>query len=249
MTSTLSYDEMLALIAERSAALRSSAAGALDARIPGCPDWTGRDLVAHLGEVQRSWAATVAAGPADKPVEDVKDAEPSGDLLDWSERSTETLLAALRAAGPDRGVWSWWGEPAVAGAVARHQVQEAMVHAWDADEAAGRAGALPQRAALDGVDEFLSTGLSAGVVWDMTWTHPPASVAVVATDGPGGGWRAVMSADGFRLEPGDGTGDAVLRGTASDLVLAFYRRRGVDSLDVTGDRELAARFLGWFSTD
>ena len=246
MTSTISYEAMLELIAERSAALRSSIAGALDARIPGCPDWTGRDLVAHLGEVQRSWAANVAAGPAEGPVaeEAIKEIEPTGDLLDWSERSTETLLTALREAGPGRGTWVWWGEPAVSGAVARHQVQEAMVHAWDADDAVGRAGALPREAALDGVDEFLETGLP----FSGTWEHPPATIGLVATDGAGGGWRVVMG-DERRLEPGNGTGDVVLRGTASDLVLAFYRRRGVDSLSVTGDRELAERFLGWFATD
>jgi len=245
MMSTLSYAEMLELIAERSAALRSAAAGALDARIPGCPDWTGRDLVAHLGGVQRFWAATVDAGPADQPAQDVPEAHPTGDLLDWSERSTETLLASLRAAGPERGVWTWWGEPARAGAVARHQVQEAMVHAWDAADAVGRAGPLPRAAALDGVEEFLATGLPAG----GTWQHAAATVGVVATDGSGPGWRVVLSGDEHRLTPGDGLGDAVLRGTASDLVLAFYRRRGLDSLDVAGDRDLAERFLGWFPTD
>ena len=185
------------------------------------------------------------AGPADRPAAEVKEAEPTGDLLDWSERSTETLLAALRAAGPDRGVWPWWGEPAHSGAVARHQVQEAMVHAWDAGDAAGRAGPLPREAALDGIAEFLETGLPVA----GTWQHPPAAVGVVATDGAGGGWRVLLSAEQRRLEPGDGTGDAVLRGTASDLVLAFYRRRGLAALDVTGDRELAERFLGWFMTD
>ncbi|HZB51609.1 MAG TPA: maleylpyruvate isomerase family mycothiol-dependent enzyme [Mycobacteriales bacterium] len=245
MTSTLSYDEMLAAIAERSAVLRSAVAGALAARVPGCPEWTGRDLVAHLGEVQRSWAANVDAGPTDGPVEEVKEAEPTGDLLDWSERSTETLLASLRSAGPDRGVWTWWGEPARSAAVARHQVQEALVHAWDAEDAAGRAGALPAALALDGVDEFLATGVPA----TGRWASAPGTVGVVATDGPGGGWRVVLAPDGSRLEPGDGTGDAVLRGSASDLVLAFYRRRGLDSLDVTGSMELAGQFLGWFPTD
>ncbi len=245
MESRVSYEEMLAAIAERSAVLRSAVAGALEARIPGCPEWTGRDLVAHVGEVQRAWAANVAAGPADRPVQDVPEAEPTGDLLDWSERSTETLLASLRSAGPDRGVWTWWGEPARSSAVARHQVQEAAVHAWDAEDAAGRAGALPAAAALDGVDEFLSTGVPAA----GRWASAPGTVGVVATDGPDGGWRVVLSPDGGRLEPGDKSGDAVLRGSASDLVLAFYRRRGLDSLEVTGSLELAGQFLGWFATD
>ena len=57
---TLSFDDMLALIDDRSAALREAAAQAgLAAQVPGCPDWTVSDLVAHLGEVQLFWAAVV----------------------------------------------------------------------------------------------------------------------------------------------------------------------------------------------
>ncbi len=35
----------------------------LDAQVPTCPEWTLFDLVQHLGEGRRSWAATIAAGP------------------------------------------------------------------------------------------------------------------------------------------------------------------------------------------
>jgi len=41
----------------------------------------------------------------------------------------------------------------------------------------------------------------------------------------------------------------VLGGPAGDLVLALYGRRPVDSLVVTGDTELATRFVGWFRTE
>ncbi len=158
---SLSYDRMLELVDGRSAALRSALAGALDERVPGAPDWTGRELIAHLGEVQRFWGAVVDAGDPTGPPDDadVAEREPVGDLLDWSERSTGVLLDALRAAGPDRPVWSWWG-PTDAGRVARHQVQEAGVHAWDAEDTVGRAGPLePADLAADGVDEFLSVEL------------------------------------------------------------------------------------------
>src|SRR5215204_626479 len=108
MTSSLSNEQLVAHVAERSAVLRSAVAGVLDAPVPGCPAWTGRDLVAHLGEVQRFWAATVTAGPSDTPVDDadVADREPSGDLLDWSEGGTDALTAALRAAAPGQGAWA-----------------------------------------------------------------------------------------------------------------------------------------------
>lgn len=247
MTSTIPHESMLGIIAEQSTALRSSVAGALDARIPGCPEWTGRDLVAHLGEVQRYWAAVVAAGPSADPVDDdqVPDREPAGDLLDWSERSTEALLAALRDAGPDRGVWTWWGEPALSGAVARRQVQEASVHAWDADDAVGRAGALPPVVAVDGIEEFLSIEVPVS----GAWPHAATTVGAVATEAPGSGWRVVLSPEGSRLETGEGSGDVLLRGAASDLVLAFYGRRGLDVLSVTGDRAVAGQLLDWFTTE
>jgi uncharacterized protein (TIGR03083 family) len=247
MTSTPSHARLLELIAERSTVLRSAIAGALDAPVPGCPEWTGRDLVAHVGEVQRSWAAVVAAGPADKPPaeEEIAEVEPSGDLLDWSERGTEMLLAALREAGPDRGAWTWWGEPACTGAIARHQVQEAAVHAWDAEETVGRAGALPAEIAIDGVDEFLSVELAIS----GGWPHDPGSVGLAAEDAPDLGWWVVLTAEGGRLERGEAGGDAVIRGEASDLVLGLYRRRGLDMLTVEGDRDLAKHFIGWFPTD
>src|SRR4029453_4666111 len=153
---TIPFDRMLELIDGRSAVLRSALAGALDERVPGCPDWAGRDLIAHLGGVQRFWAQAVAAGTPEGPPgdEDVPEWKPTGDLLDWSERSTGALLDAFRAAGPDRPVWAWWG-PTTAGRVARHQVQEAGVHSWDAEDTVGRAGPLrPEDLAADGVDEF-----------------------------------------------------------------------------------------------
>jgi uncharacterized protein (TIGR03083 family) len=244
---TITFDHMLELIDGRSAAVRSALAGALDERVPGCPDWSGRDLLAHLGEVQRSWAAIVAAGNPDAPPDwdAVPETTPTGDLLDWSERSTGTLLDALRAAGADRPVWSWWG-PTTAGRVARHQVQEAGVHGWDAEDTVGRAGLLqPDELAADGVGEFLEVCVpTAG-----SWPHDPVTVGIAATDVPGAEWRVVLGPGGGRLEAGPAAGTAVLGGSASDLVLALYGRRPADSLAVTGDHEVAGRFLGWFDTE
>jgi uncharacterized protein (TIGR03083 family) len=242
----IDFDRMRELVDGRSAAFRSSLAGALDARVPGCPDWTGRDLIAHLGEVQRFWAQVIIAGKPDAPPEDddVADREPTGDLLDWSERSTGALLEALRDAGPDRPVWSWWGPTTVA-RVARHQVQEAGVHAWDADDTIGRAGPLlPADLAADGVDEFLTVEVPV----NGPWPHRPVTVGLAATDVPDG-WRVVLGGSGGSVERGAATGDAVLGGSASDLILALYGRRPMDSLSVSGDQEVAGQLLGWFRTD
>jgi uncharacterized protein (TIGR03083 family) len=246
--SGMTFDDMLRLIEDRSAALRAAAAEVSpDSLVPGCPDWTVRDLVAHLGEVQRTWAVIVAAGPAaDPPAEDqVPGAEPSGDLARWSAGSTRELVTALAAAGPDRPCWTWWagqgGAPATSGAVARHQVQEAAVHAFDAQQAAGQAAALPGGIAADGVDEYLAVSLPA----QGPWPHDPGHVALATIDA--GTWVVSLTGDGARAAPG-APGAALgarIRGTASDVLLALYGRLGADALDIDGDEELAGQFLEW----
>ncbi|MDV9198635.1 maleylpyruvate isomerase N-terminal domain-containing protein, partial [Streptomyces sp. Wh19] len=69
MENTLEFSDLLRLIDERSTAFRAavSSASSLDVRVPTCPEWTLFDLVRHLGEGRRFWAATVAAGPAAAP--------------------------------------------------------------------------------------------------------------------------------------------------------------------------------------
>jgi uncharacterized protein (TIGR03083 family) len=254
-TSALSFEHMLSLIEDRAAALRAATTAAgLDARVPGCPDWSVQDLVAHLGEVHRFWSAAVAAGPAAAPPGDdvVGDTAPRGDLLTWSADATKALVRALREAGPDRGCWTWWessGAPATAGAVARHQVQEAGVHAFDAQQAAGTAEPLPAAVAADGIGEYLTVELPT----NGPWPDDPASLVLAAGDG--GTWLISLGPAGSQVsalaEPdaGSATPDAIVTGSPSDLVLAFYRRVRPDSLRVRGDAELVARLLAWPNLD
>jgi uncharacterized protein (TIGR03083 family) len=257
----LGFEDMLALIEDRSAALRSAAGQAdLAARVPGCPGWSVRDLVTHLGEVHRFWSAAVAAGPADQPPGDdqVGDREPHGDLLTWSAAAAKALTDSLRAAGPDRGCWTWWaasGAPMTAGAVARHQVQEATVHAFDAQQAAGRAEPLPPLAAADVVGAFLTIGLQTM----GPWPHDPARMLLQAGDG--GTWLVELGRDAARVtrQPTAPGPDALpgrlaaprvtVAGTSEDFVLAFYRRQGRQSLRVSGDELVLQRLLDWSDLD
>ncbi|HXW44506.1 MAG TPA: maleylpyruvate isomerase N-terminal domain-containing protein [Streptosporangiaceae bacterium] len=251
----LGFDDMLALIDDRSAALRSAAAEAgMTARVPGCPDWSVHDLVAHLGEVHLFWSAAVAAGPADHPPGDdvVGDTQPHGDLLTWSADATARLVAALRAAGPGRGCWTWWastGAPADAGAVARHQVQEAAVHAFDAQEAAGQAEPVPLRAAADGVGEYLTVELTS----NGPWPHDPARLLLAA--GEGGSWLIDLGPDGARPtrlagpDAASGQVAATVTASPSDFVLTVYRRRRPEALEVTGDSRVLERMLDWPNLD
>ncbi|WP_033443033.1 maleylpyruvate isomerase family mycothiol-dependent enzyme [Saccharothrix sp. NRRL B-16314] len=262
MGKTPEFPDLLRLIDERSTAFRTAVAStpSLDAQVPTCPEWTFFDLVQHLGEGRRKWAAIVAAGPAAAPP--AKSAWGSAAprereaLADWWATSAQQLLDALREVGPDRGCWTWWDKsqsPQTAGAAARHQLQEIAVHTYDAQITTGTPQSLPNEVALDGVDEFLSTCCAT----TAAWPHKPAIVDYHATEGRS--WRLWLSADGARtaLLPESGTmpamaggedpdaADASLRGTASELVLVFYGRIPVNSLELDGDPRLFDQLVAW----
>jgi uncharacterized protein (TIGR03083 family) len=251
---TLSFPAALALIDDRSSALRSAAAAAgMKARVPSCPDWAVEDLVAHLGAVQLFWAADVIAGPATGPPSDetVGEAEPEGDLLEWSADATARLIRALTDAGPDRMCWTWWEEtgvaPNTAGAVARHQVQEAGVHAFDAQLATGRAQPLPSAVANDGVAEYLTVELPT----NGPWPFEPGTV--VLQTGTAGDWLVDLGPEGVHVLEGGAHGHvkrtATVTADPSDMVLAFYRRDIGHPLSVDGDPDLVPQLIGWPNLD
>ena len=197
--------------------------GDLDARVPGCPEWALRDLAAHLGRVQRFWAGVVRVGADAKPPR--PDVHPPADaptLAAWMRASTQDLLDALRATDPATPAWVWWRDDRTVGAIARHQVQEAAVHRWDAQSAVGVPQPLEHPVADDGVEEF---------VWIARQLRDPAPVTLTLTDSG----RSIAVSD----EPTAVTVSA----TASDLVLLLHGRIAAESVHVEGDRDALARFL------
>jgi uncharacterized protein (TIGR03083 family) len=237
----VTFDDYLVLISDRSAALRTAVAAApsLAARVPGCPDWTLADLVEHLGGVQMFWAVAVTeASPSGPPSVDFE--SPTGDLVGWSASCTSRLLDALRSAGPSSPSWAWWGDsgaPLTASAVARHQVQEAAVHARDAEETIGQPLPLPSLVAVDGVAEFLSVPLAS----IGPWTDAPARIAFAASDGPT--HVIELSASGVSFSEEAPT--LTVHGTASELVLGLYHRIPLDSFRVEGDASLLTSLIRW----
>ncbi|MEV7598232.1 maleylpyruvate isomerase family mycothiol-dependent enzyme [Kitasatospora sp. NPDC089797] len=261
MENTLEFPELLRLIDERSVAFRAAiaAAPALDAQVPTCPGWTLFDLVQHLGGGDRFWAAIVGAGPADAPPAEAVAARAALELpqerealLAWLEESTQLLLDALRAAGPESGCWTWWPasqSPQTAGGTARHRVQETAVHTYDAQLAWGAPQPLPVGPSLDGVEEFLFTVCAT----PSAWPHKPTAFDFHAAEGRS--WRLTVDGDGARVtripaptaatdEDEDAAGAAV-HGTAGELVLYLYDRIKADSLHVDGDAGLLDLLRAW----
>jgi uncharacterized protein (TIGR03083 family) len=142
----------------------------------------------------------------------------------------------LADADPGTRIWTWAGEQEVTW-IARRMAQETAVHRWDAQRAAGSPQPIDAELAVDGIDEFL------------TWfLEPPedgaaGSVHLHAGDAPGEWWVAPEGGR-WAVEREHRKGDVALRGPASDLLLALWRRVERSALDVIGDEALADRFLG-----
>jgi uncharacterized protein (TIGR03083 family) len=208
---------------ESEAAAATIAPASLDVRVPSCPDWSFAELIWHLGRVQRFWASAMRAGDVDPEFPTEAPGPSQADELGaWFRASTRELLDALRELPWDAPAWVWWKDDRTVGAIARHQVQEAAVHRWDAQHAVGSVDPLPTPVAVDGVDEFL---------WITRQLRGPEPIAFHATD----------TGDTFAAGPGAPL--ATASASASDLVLLLYGRVNADEVAVAGDRTKLDAFL------
>jgi uncharacterized protein (TIGR03083 family) len=217
------------------------------ARVPSCPDWDLRELVAHLGRVQRFWAGVIRQGEDVEPQHPDESLRPGAgdDLVAWFRAGTEELLASVAEASPDRPAWTWWESPRTAGAIARHQVQEAAVHRWDAEMAAGRAGSpLDPPVAADALDEYLHITAVELQRW-TPWTGGSGVVALAPTDVAAARWVVLDDGGPVPATEVPDPPDVTLAAPASDLLLLLYRRIPLEGVTVTGDEALATAFVDW----
>ena len=217
--------------------------------VPCCPDWTIVDLVWHLGEVHWFWATDIESRATDP--EDVEKAKPPRptdyqDLLAWGRSQADRMIHILEATPDDVSVWTWALDEAdhSVGFIRRHQVQEAAVHRWDLQSAASQGPPDPigPEIASDSIDEFLTVQLPWSVRPDKTL---PGTVHLHCTDTEG---EWFVHTDG-RVEPIHAKGDVAIRGTASDLLLALYKRVPIDAVDLIGDTSLARQLIERVNTE
>jgi uncharacterized protein (TIGR03083 family) len=224
--------------------LADVADGNLGRPVPTCPDWTVADLTYHLGEVLSFWTqiGTGSASP-DQITDPARPADP--ELVDWFRGRAEAAVTALGSQDPATERWNWTGVDQTAGWIQRRMAQEATIHAWDGLNAVGAAEPIEVGVAIDGIDEFLAVfvGALAPVL-----VGPVESVHVHVTDGDAaagqlGEWLLTTGEGSSTVERAHVKGDVAVRGSASDLVLALWRRRDPDGLDVVGDRAVLDRLL------
>lgn len=242
--------DYVAEIALQSAALADAAELDLAAPVEHCPGWTVADLVNHVLEVHWFWATIVEHRLSAPPPDEARPAGPvQSELIDRFRTGALHLIEVLRQADPAEQVWTWAPSQRNVAFVQRHQVQEAAVHRWDAEHAAGRAVSLDVPVCVDSIEEFLTFSV-ASVADPADPPSPSLDGAFVlrATDADAAWTVSDDDQPGtVRFERGARPDHPVLSGTASDLLLWLYRR--VELPVPAGAGELIARFTALTYTD
>lgn len=196
-------------------------------KVPSCPEWTLLDLATHIGEVQQFWSHDIRAGAATSPWQgELTGPDSHIDAADWLRHQTQSLIDAISCTPATAPCWTWWGEPQIASAVARHQVQEAEIHRWDAELAVAEPSPIPLEIAVDGVPEFLHVHRFAIQELELPHIHLAASDTT-------GEWHINETAT-------DTTG---IIGTASNLVLFLTGRYPIEKLEVSGNSSALHSFI------
>jgi uncharacterized protein (TIGR03083 family) len=226
-----------ALETEAAALGSAASAAALADPVPGCPDWSVRDLVRHIGYVHR-WAAAVVSGRLDGADGDADAAvgplPADPDLHDWYADGHRALAATLRAAPGDLDCFTFLPAPSPLAFWARRQALETAVHHADAAAAAGRPVRFSDELAHDGIDETLR-GFAA-----RPRAFEPGSIWLQPGSGPG--WRIDLHEEGATAAndvTADGC-DVTVSGPPTDVYLWLWNRPA--GVDITGDPTVAERW-------
>lgn len=203
-----------------------------------CPGWNVADLLWHLTEVHDFWRTIVADRRSDWDGYEQPPRPVAEGLVELYEHGRIDLLKTLREADPAMPVWTWSSDK-TAGFVIRRMAHETSMHLWDVSEAAGLGSPLQPALSSDGIDEFL--------------THFTSDVAEGAEEVGGsvhlhcgdvaGEWTVRDGTDGFAVTREHSKADCAIRGPASDIMLALWRRVPLSTCDVVGDAAVAERFI------
>ncbi len=240
----------LQAIGEHCEATATVAAGNLEAAVEHCPGWDVAALLEHLVEVHWFWSTIVAERLTSPPEEGRRPPPPEREHLVGSFRDGAARLVEVLTAAPfSAHVWTWAPARQDVAFVARHQVQEAAVHHFDAAHAAGRRLVLDDALSADAVEEFLTFSLSTAADPAEPARPPLHGQLVLACTGAGRAWTIGddVVPGTLRVSNGAAADVPTLTASASDLLLWLYGRVELDDRHIPPD--LLARFRALTFTD
>jgi uncharacterized protein (TIGR03083 family) len=195
-----------------------------DAQVPSCPEWNALTLCLHLG---RLWNYVSRQARSTEQRDDSGSPDEGEDPLVWAADGLAALLVTLTETDPRSEAWNWTrSEPKLAAFWFRRMAQETAMHRWDAQSAAGEPAPIPSWLAADGIDEVTTMWLPrrrGRIKEDIVGTahlhaHDPSP-------GQPSEWFVEFGPAGqVSSRYAHEKGDAVLRGSASDILLRLWRR-------------------------
>jgi uncharacterized protein (TIGR03083 family) len=159
-------------------------------------------------------------------------------LIEWYLETNANLVRTLESAPPDVEAWTFLPAPSPLAMWARRQAHETAVHRFDAENAAGVQSSFDAVLAADGIDEILAGFAPRKAEFPVDRDR---TMVVHATD-TDDGWHVTLAPGGITTSRGEGPADLVVTGDASDLYLMLWNRGRQSSIDVTGDREVLAKW-------
>ncbi len=213
--------------------------------VPSCPGWDVVRLAGHVGRVHRMAAQVVQKQLSSPPgKEDIEAVPEDSHRMDaYLLRGLARVLETLRATPHASPAWNMTGQNQTAGFWPRRMAFETAVHRADAELAMGTdVTPLGPALAVDGVDEFLAL-MPNRVLANQPHADLGGTLHLHATDGDGE-WMIHLQGGALRVEHSHGKGDAAVRGTASDLLLAVWNRRSLsgDRFERFGNPEVISAF-------
>jgi uncharacterized protein (TIGR03083 family) len=239
----VNHDDYVASLRSDAAAFAAAASRVdLATQVPSCPEWSGRDLLAHMGSHHR-WVR----GNIDRRREDGMESraahEPppgNADAIEWLRAGAADLAQRLVELGADQMCWTWVDDYPTTAFWARRTANETAVHRWDMENTAGTPGPIDAALAVDGVSEHLQIARR-GFLGPVP-TGNDETVHLHATDADGE-WLVRLEPDAMHVSSDHAKGDVAVRGTASDLFLILLNRVPASAAEIFGDEELLARWL------
>ena len=230
------------IVEQSSAMVDIVRAGPLDARVPGCPDWSLGDLAIHLGGIQRWATAIVATG--ERPTGGLASPDDPSTAAAFLATGTAPLVAALDAADPDAPCWNFTGQSKTTRFWPRRQALEVACHRWDA-ESAVRPDPTPIAAevAADVIDEFVHLLLRRAVTRDKVDLSLLAGDVHLHCTDTAGEWTFEAADGELKVTAAHTKASAAVRAGASDLALFLLNRVPADRVELFGDRALVQRWL------
>ena len=225
-------DYLTSIEADRRTLADIAADSDLELRIPGCPDWTLKDLLDHVSGATRWMTKCVSEGVVAQ--ERILPPAPDGreELLEWFDQSIDGLLTVLSNTAPDDLVWTpirgslgsvWWR---------RKAALEVAIHRTDAQQALGAPpGSIDPRLALDGIDEYAEEFLP--LMLHAVAEPPPVTAVLLSPDDIDDTRTLSLIPAGNDADPGEP--HVEITASAYELLLWMWNRLPTGTLSVRGD--------------